>query len=146
MDSTHPKNQQKLLTFEQAAKKLAVPQATLKDWQDLGIIKPVEKDGVSGFTQDQLDEFLHKVQSAHQNASGNIKGDETNKPKLAKAPQDGKIHTLLEDDNSSFYEKTIRWLGNGVYGERYIKNYFKSQVHESLGIKLPSRKIMAISA
>lgn len=58
MDSAHP-DKIKLLTLNEAAKKLAVSVEVLLKWNEHNILKPtITLQGEIGYTQNQLDQFL----------------------------------------------------------------------------------------
>src|SRR5688500_2541902 len=60
MDSARPKNSKKLLTLQEAAKKLAVSSETLLKWNELHILKPtITHEGQIGYTEEQVEHFMH---------------------------------------------------------------------------------------
>src|SRR6266849_3240606 len=48
----------------------------------------------------------------------------------------------------SWYQKCIKWVGNGFYQDEYVKDYLKSQIRDSFTfhLKLLSKKILSITS
>src|SRR6266568_2799500 len=155
MDSARPGDPQKFLSLKDAALKLAVSVDVLLKWNEQNILKPtITPEGEVGYTEAQINHFIEIRGAAKKTAPlYETKTPLHNEPGRA----EGVFHNLsFKEEKKSkpnLYQRFVHWVGRGFYQDDFIKDYFKSQVRQSLtftfekpSIPLPSRRLAIVIA
>ncbi|MGE5042205.1 MAG: beta strand repeat-containing protein, partial [Candidatus Levyibacteriota bacterium] len=132
-----------LLTISEAAEYLEVSIKELLAFKEHNILKPfLENEEGIFYTPEQLEEFAKMM-------TDKDISPETVAPQTPLIPiRLSETEEITTEPKSGLYGVLIKWLGNEFYSDEFIKNYFHSQLQESLTftLKLPNRKKLALAS